>query len=107
MIKKITGNYISIHVKPSVHKRFLVMSMQYYPGWHLEIDGEKTPLVRADSAFTGAVVPPGAEKIELCFSPASFKYGVCLTSAGMVILICLLAFVFYDKRRKKEDRIWL
>ncbi len=87
VIKKITENCISIYVNPSVHKRFLVMSMQYYPGWHLEIDGRKAPLFRADSAFTGAVIPPGAEKIKLFFSPASFKYGVYLTSAGVVILI--------------------
>jgi hypothetical protein len=47
----------------------LVLHDVYYPGWVAEIDGKRTPILRADVLFRGVEVPPGRHQVVFRFAP--------------------------------------
>jgi hypothetical protein len=69
---------------------YLFISDTYYPGWKAYIDGIEVPLLRADYAFRAVAVSPGEHRIRMVFEPGSFRVGVILSIAGLVLLAVLL-----------------
>ncbi|MGO9010381.1 MAG: YfhO family protein [Bryobacteraceae bacterium] len=65
--------------------------MPYYPGWRATVDGEQLPIVHVDLALMGVVVPAGDREIQLSFRSDSFKIGVVITLAGLVVCALLVA----------------
>jgi uncharacterized membrane protein YfhO len=65
----------------------LVVGQIYYPGWKAWIDGEPARVVNANYALTGIVVPPGVHDVRFRFDPASFKFGLFISLASVVVLI--------------------
>jgi hypothetical protein len=68
----------------------LVLSDVYYPGWRGTIDGEATPIYRADATFRGVVVPAGSHEVRMDFAPRSFRIGLGLAAGGLLILLLAL-----------------
>ena len=62
----------------------LVLSENYYPGWHATVDGQSSPIYRVDSGLRGLVVPRGHSRVVLSYAPASFYWGALLTSAAFL-----------------------
>ncbi len=75
-------------------KTFAVFSEIYYPkGWHLLIDGEEVPIVRADYTLRGAFVPAGEHKIEMYFKPQTLVYTEMLSMIAQAILLIALLWL--------------
>ncbi|NCN58339.1 hypothetical protein COW99_02535 [Candidatus Roizmanbacteria bacterium CG22_combo_CG10-13_8_21_14_all_38_20] len=76
----------------------LVLSDNYYPGWNAYIDGEKTKIYRANYTFRAVVVPGGSHEIYFKYEPDSFRYGVIISIASVLIMGVTIIMI---KRREK------
>ncbi len=62
----------------------LVLSDNYYPGWHAEVDGRDTEIHEVDLALRGVFVPQGKHTVTFRYRPASFLLGLALTLTGWI-----------------------
>lgn len=74
---------------------YLFLADAWYPGWRATVDGQPTPVCRANYAFRAVPVPAGEHQIRLTFEPLSWKIGLGIS--GLTVL-GLLAFVIIKKR---------
>jgi len=73
----------------------LVVSENFYPGWHVTIDGKPATAERADLTLIGVPLPEGAKKIELSFSSDTYKEGKSITLVALAIsILAVLAGLF-------------
>jgi hypothetical protein len=81
-----------------------VFSEIYYPkGWHVTIDGNEVPLLRADFVLRAVEVPAGKHIIEFNFEPRPYEIGNKVTQASSWILLLLaLGSIAQSYRSKKE-----
>jgi uncharacterized membrane protein YfhO len=69
----------------------LRLSVPYYPGWRATMDGKRLPIVHVDLALMGVVVPAGDREIQFSFRSDSFRIGVAITLAGLILCSLLVA----------------
>jgi hypothetical protein len=74
-------------VVPSV----LIVSQMDYPGWKAYVDGASVPITRADYAFPAIFVDPGLHRVRFSFEPWTFKLGLTLTVAALVVIAGIVA----------------
>lgn len=55
---------------------WLVAAQTWYPGWKARLNGEETPVLRANYAFQAVEIPPGAWTLELSYEPLSWRLGL-------------------------------
>ena len=80
------NNWLSLHVSTPT-PAYLLLSEVYYPGWRASIDGQPTPVLRADYLFRAVYVPAGTHEVRLWFSPPSFWIGLGLSVATWLGLL--------------------
>jgi hypothetical protein len=68
---------------------FVVLADVYYPGWRATIDGQPTPLYRANSLVRALYVPAGRHAINLTFLPLDFAAGAALSLLTLLIIVGL------------------
>jgi hypothetical protein len=70
---------------------YLVLTDTDYPGWEATVDGEATPIERANLVFRAVPVDPGHHTVEFHFRPASFRLGLWVSLAtawvGLIALV--------------------
>ena len=64
----------------------LVVASQVFPGWEATIDGEPTPIRPANLAMRAIAVPAGTHTVEFRYRPDSFRLGLLLALAGLLVL---------------------
>ncbi len=80
----------------------LVVSENYYPGWHATVDGTPATAERADLTLIGVALPEGARKVELTFSSDTYKEGKAITLAAIALAImAALAGLFVPARTER------
>jgi hypothetical protein len=60
----------------------LVLTEQHFPGWRVEVDGERRELLRVDSIFRGVVLEAGQHELLFRYRPMSLDLGLALTLAA-------------------------
>ena len=70
---------------------WLLVSQTWYPGWRATLNGEQAEVLRANYAFQAIEVPPGQWRLELWYSPDSWRLGVALFWIGLALGSALLA----------------
>ncbi len=98
-IKSYDSDSVSLEAT-NAHKRLLLLTDCYYPGWVALVDGKESTIYRADGLFRGLVLPPGTHKILFSYRPQSFRLGVYLFSLTALILILELVIVFRRSRSR-------
>jgi hypothetical protein len=78
---------------------YLVVSESWYPDWHASIDGQRAPVLRADHALLGVVLPPGAREVRLWFESASYARGRLVTLLALLLTGGLLLSPVVRARR--------
>jgi O-antigen/teichoic acid export membrane protein len=74
---------------------YLVLTDTYFPGWIAQLDGQDTPLYRADGNFRAVVVPAGEHTVRFKYSPISFRIGSVLSLLAVIaVLLALVALVW-------------
>lgn len=77
---------------------FLVLTDPWYPGWTATVDGESTPVYRADSFFRAVRLPAGARAVVFRFEPASLRWGRVISGVALVLVIGTGAIVWLANR---------
>ena len=76
----------------NVHRRFLVISEVWHPGWRAAVDGRAATVYQADIALQGLWLEPGVHKIELRYWPPGLTAGAmttvltCVAVAGLLLI---------------------
>jgi hypothetical protein len=66
---------------------YLVVSEVHYPGWRVEVDGRRAPLLRANHAFRAVFLREGSHRVRFRYVCVPFLAGVVLASLALVALI--------------------
>ena len=82
-----------------------VFSEMHYPhGWKVTIDDEQVDHFRVDYALRGLRIPAGEHEIKFVFDPQVVKTGgVISLSSTIVLVILLIAGIYYTFRRRDQN----
>jgi uncharacterized membrane protein YfhO len=65
----------------------LVVRDTFYQGWQATVDGQATPVLRADFLYRAVPMPPGTHLVELHFRSRAFERGLVISAiAGLLTL---------------------
>jgi hypothetical protein len=70
---------------------WLVVLDTFDPGWQARVDGQATPVVRANLTFRAIPIPAGRHEIDLAYRPTSVKVGLMLS--GLALLVGLAVWI--------------
>jgi len=76
----------------------LFLSDAYYPGWQAFIDGNKTPVLKADYAFRAVFVPKGEHIVEFVYKPKSVSVGFMISLVSILTLSILILLAIKAKK---------
>ncbi|UCC75977.1 MAG: YfhO family protein, partial [Anaerolineales bacterium] len=68
---------------------YLVLTDAWYPGWRVWVDGQEAPLLRADLIFRAVRVDAGKHLVEFAYEPQSFRVGLLVSAAALLLLSAL------------------
>jgi hypothetical protein len=77
----------------------VVLSDLWDTGWKAYLDGRQVPILHADHAVRGVVVPAGTSAIEFRYEPASLRLGVQLASVAAILLLAWAVLAFARRGR--------
>ncbi|MGA2786758.1 MAG: hypothetical protein ABSF60_04455 [Verrucomicrobiota bacterium] len=89
-------NEIPTHIMVSVHMEtpgLVVLADNWDKGWRAYWNGRSVPVLRANYAVRGVVVPAGSGTLEFIYKPASLILGLWLAGFAAFVLICWLAII--------------
>jgi hypothetical protein len=86
------GRFTVIAQSPS--PAYLVLSEVWYPGWVAVVDGEPTPIIRANSAFMAVQLVDRHSLVEFRFTSPMLVGGAMIT---LVTLVAALAFLAWKR----------
>lgn len=69
---------------------WLVLSDTWYPGWQATVDGDQSPLYRADSIFRAVYVGAGSHQVEIKYRPSGFYFGGMFSILVLLLILPLL-----------------
>ncbi|MEM9259610.1 MAG: YfhO family protein, partial [Bacteroidota bacterium] len=85
-------------------EQLVVFSEVWYgpnKGWKAYIDGQETPVLRANYVLRAIRAPTGQHNIELKFDPPVFKKGVAISwVSSLIILLGLIGYFVYSYRNR-------
>jgi hypothetical protein len=64
---------------------WLVVHEQHAAGWRARVNGDATPLFRADHVYRALRLPAGDSQVELEYAPPSLALGAWLSAASLVL----------------------
>ncbi len=62
----------------------LVIAQTFHHPWHAYVDGQRTPIWRANYAFQALEVPAGAKRVDVIYEDARFRGGMAITVVALV-----------------------
>ncbi len=69
---------------------YLLLTDAYYPGWMATVDGQATPIMRADVMFRAVALPAGAHEVVFTYAPRSVAMGLWVSAAAWALLTAAL-----------------
>ncbi len=103
------GNAVAVQAENPQHLRLhvsapyagqLVIADTWYPGWVCQVDGVDVPIELAHGSFRSVRLSAGERDVEFTYRPASFRYGLIGSSAGLFLLIGLVAAGWWKPSRR-------
>ena len=83
------GDAITIAVDAPVPTLVVVLDAMT-PGWAATIDGKRAPILTANVAFRGVIVPPGSHEVAMAYVPDRWATARALTAISLVVLAAWL-----------------
>jgi uncharacterized membrane protein YfhO len=86
---------------PAPQGSALVVSENWYPGWHALIDGRAATVARADYTLIGVPLPAGARRVQLFFDDPVYARGKLITTVALLVTLVLIAGGILVERRRR------
>ncbi len=77
---------------------YLLVSENWYPDWHAEVDGKPVQTLRGDYTLLSVALPPGAHEVRFTFSSRDYARGKLVTVCSLLIAATLCAAQFWRRR---------
>jgi hypothetical protein len=81
---------------------FLLLADTYYPGWTAQVDGNPTPIYRANLSVRGIQLAKGRHQVRFTFDPPGFTRGLQITLLSVSILLLWACGAVYADRRVRR-----
>jgi hypothetical protein len=78
----------------------LVLTDAYFPGWVARIDGQRTPILRANYLFRAVIVPPGGHQVTFSYEPLSVAVGAVITLVTLFVILGMVGIHVYGVLRR-------
>ena len=91
----------------SVSKQYLVVFSEIWTekGWKMTIDGQESPLLRANYLLRCALIPSGEHQIVMEYAPKAWKTGNSVAFvSSLIMLLGLIAALIFTFKPKKEAK---
>ena len=96
------GHVVMDLSEPAPQGSALVVSENYYPGWHATVDGKPgATLGRADYSLIGVALPAGARHIDLRFDDPAYESGKKITLLAILLTLLLTGWGVATDRRAR------
>lgn len=82
--------------------QLLYLSDNYYPGWVATIDGQETPIYRANYSFRAIAVPAGNHQIVFAYQPQVVSIGLAITIVSSILLLSVLLVLTWQHKVGKN-----
>ena len=69
---------------------FVFLADQYFAGWSAIVNGQVTPIMRANHTFRLVEVPAGAVRVEFHYRPASVRIGAAISLLTLAVVVTIL-----------------
>jgi len=84
--QKIEAHRITASVEAAA-PALVVIAQSFYHRWKPTVDGQPTPLLRANHAFQALFIPAGRHEVQLVYDDPAFHWGALISGASL--LLCL------------------
>lgn len=81
----------------------LVLADSYYPGWECTVDAEPAEIMAVNGAARGVYLPQGEFQVDFRFNPRTFRKGLNLCAATLMILLCGMLVSWWRGRGKEPS----
>ena len=82
----------------------VVLADRWDTGWRAYYNGKPAPILQANYAVRGVVVPAGDGTLEFVYKPASLILGLWLAGLAAMSLLCWLTIIWIQNRSNKTMR---
>ena len=82
----------------------VLFSRTFFPEWKGRLDGSPAPVLLANGRDLAVAVPPGKHRVEIFWSPASFRWGVLLQGFALLVALGVVVTGFARRPRAKAER---
>ncbi len=65
----------------------LVVSQNWFPSWRARVNGEETPVLRADHALTAIAVPEGTHRVEFAVESEPLRQALMLSGFSLLLVL--------------------
>jgi hypothetical protein len=83
-------NQIRIRIDRAPTSGWIVVQESWNSGWSARVNGQPTPVRRANDLFMAAAVPAGSSEIVLTFRSRAFAVGLAISAASLVVCAALM-----------------
>lgn len=73
-----------------VSPSYLVVSENWYPDWHAEVDGRPGTVRRVDHSLIGVELPPKAREVKLRFASPAYAQGKIISGVSLLGAVLLM-----------------
>ncbi len=77
--------------------KILILADIYYPGWEAHVNGKKATIYKANFCLRAVYLAPGKYTVRFSYNHISFKIGLGISLATVIILLISLFMVKYKK----------
>ncbi len=92
---------ITVRIDPApAQASWLLVSENWYPDWHVSVDGRPAALLRGHGTFLAAQLPAGAREARFTFASAGYSAGKAVTLASFTAILLWIGVPFALRRRR-------
>ncbi len=98
-----TPNRLVFEVRTS-GPAMVALAENWFPAWRATVDGEETPVLRADHALRAVAVPGGTHRVEMWFDAPLVRLGLWISLISLALVVAA-AGVDLARRRRSESPV--
>ena len=75
--------------------------LESLPGWEVNVDGKPSKIYQADFINRAAYIPKGQHTVEFIYKPESFRKGMQITLASIIVMVLAGGIIRWGLRTPK------